>query len=219
MFFYITCKKKRKKNQASTFDMLHTEHKAEPVVTQCWACGVCWNCSCYTHGKYCPAVLHEGNGACICKVCLLVNCHYSDMWHIVHWQSTLCLWCMLCLWHILDQRMVCAVLGVHLCLQCIQCNSVVGHAVLVYGTVVVHAVLVMCSVFVVCVCVLYLWCIMHSTVVCAVLLVCLYLWHVSSVLWILYSDLVYTNGVHAVLVLYMCHMYWWCTFCPGGVYL
>ena len=121
MFFYITCKKKRKKNQASTFDMLHTEHKAEPVVTQCWACGVCWNCSCYTHGKYCPAVLHEGNGACICKVCLLVNCHYSDMWHIVHWQSTLCLWCMLCLWHILDQRMVCAVLGVYLCLQCIQC--------------------------------------------------------------------------------------------------
>ena len=183
MFFYITCKKKRKKNQASTFDMLHTEHKAEPVVTQCWACGVCWNCSCYTHGKYCPAVLHEGNGACICKVCLLVNCHYSDMWHIVHWQSTLCLWCMLCLWHILDQRMVCAVLGVYLCLQCIQC----AHGVCCTRGVSVLAVYTVRA-----------WCVLYSGCICACSV------YSATQLW---------GMLYLYMVLLWCMLYLWCVLC------
>ena len=117
--------------------------------------------------------------------------------------------------------MVCAVLRVYLCLQCIQCNSVVGHAVLVYGTVVVHAVHVMCSVFVVCVCVcailvvyIALNCGVYCTSGVSVLVACQFctceyctlIWCILMVHMLSWCCIcvVNTGGVHSVLVVYTC---------------
>ena len=238
MFFYTTCKKKKIKNQASTFDMLHTEHKAESVVTQSWACGVCRNCSYYTHGKYCTAVLHEESGACICKVCftckLLLHVMYSALTVytvlVVHavlvaYSGSVHGVCRTCIWYgcgacctcdVFCGCGVCAVLVVYNALNCgVCCTSGV-------------------SVFVAC---------QFCTCEYCTLIWCLLVVHMLS--WCRIC-VVYTGGVHSVLVVYTCSilvvyvvlvvhtcMYlwcmlsWWhirvactcCVCCPGGIYV